>query len=1400
MKRAAWLRKAVWIVPTVLLLLGAAGVVALRFYLSSAAATRQVAEQLQDMLGGRVTVRDAQIGLIGNSSVSGIEAYEEGEENKPWLRIDNVEADVSALSVLRSQSPQDIHLHGARVVLRFDRDGHLLTKMPSGKKGGAPTTLPRLHLVNGELTFNQESRAPMIVRGLNATVVSGDKGELKLSGKVADPYWGDWKADGDFDSAAGNGSITLNSEKIAVTMPKLKSIALIPLSTWDEIHVEGTTPAKLRLDMGSSDGKPNVRYRVEISPRDARIKVPLIDLEATQANGKAVIADEIVEVDNVSGKTAGGTITAGGKLNFHDEPSRLALKVGVQDVVLHDLPTRWNVPRQIDGKLTGSADVVVTLKQSGVETAGKGEGVIRDAKLTGFPVAKPIRLALRSNGRGFQFHRPESAAAPATNVIPESRVVVPAKDAIVARREPKPEVRARADDDNFFQNAPAEMVDLLGRGLQMTADGLAKGIDAVANALGKFKPPSKPGEEPTYLDVDLSLQNVDLAQLIAKLKLNLPYAVLGRLTFKVHAGIPVNTAGDLKAYRLNGTASLPTFNMAGLAMTNVEAKVRYANGVLDLENLNGQMPSPATPRPVGGEEAGKFDGNARIEVVPRGDLQASLKLKQIPVATILSLIPQAKGAATGTLSGDVQARAPLEKVGDPASWRGSAKLETPGLVAYGVPLTKAAASLIVDETRARLETFAAEAAGLALTGKAELQLRGAYPFTAEVHTGRTDLSALNRLGSAFRPPVELAGRAELNGKVSGTLTPLQFETSGDMKADDLVAEGFTVETLSFRWLKDQTGMKFNDIKADLYGGSVNGAAVVPLDAAEAGTANLHVHDLDVKALAKSLPSFPVPVEGKVSGTLEGKLAAAQGGQSRAWNAEMKLTAPQLRVQGIPAENLKANLESHGGKATYHLQGETLGGTFTLKGDLPMTAKKKKKEEKKTDRPLGQAGPDLLPVVALAQQPRADNAAGQGKFELRNALLSRIWAAYRITGELARLNGRFSIVLDYQLAEQTFSPSGYGTFRIDNVRWNGDTLANNLQGEARLTADDVRLYNIVGDVAGGQCLASFGFGLEARRASHFQIALQQMEAARLSILVPAMAGHISGPIDLNVQGRIGREWDGGGGVTLAHGQVYGMDVTEWRLPFTFRFSPAQDSGEVNVRDSHARLAQGRARLESTLNWGNGLRLTGLLLFYQVDLRTLLRNSPEVSAYASGRVSGRVDLAGSEMRSTNDLTAVVQAKMEQGQALQLPVLRQIIPYLRPRAQSSTFQSGELKGRLAGGIFRIQRASLVGDFLKLLIQGTINLAGNLNLDVTAQSGLYGLSPSRTDSVRSRIPLVGAIPRLIIYEASSLLASAIVHLRVTGTTRSPVIHLEPLLVMTEESVRFFLNRTVGLDLPNLP
>src|SRR5579871_660362 len=134
MKRASWLRKALWIAPVILLVLGGAVILIARSYLSSQRATQQVATRLQDMLGGRIEIQGTQIGLIGDSTLRGIQAFADNEPEKPWLQIDDVTADVSALSLLREKMPEVITLQGARIHLHFGSDGKLLTKLPTPKK------------------------------------------------------------------------------------------------------------------------------------------------------------------------------------------------------------------------------------------------------------------------------------------------------------------------------------------------------------------------------------------------------------------------------------------------------------------------------------------------------------------------------------------------------------------------------------------------------------------------------------------------------------------------------------------------------------------------------------------------------------------------------------------------------------------------------------------------------------------------------------------------------------------------------------------------------------------------------------------------------------------------------------------------------------------------------------------------------------------------------------------------------------------------------------------------------------------------------------------------------------------------------------------------------------------
>src|SRR4029077_15803591 len=115
---------------------------------------------------------------------------------------------------------------------------------------------------------------------------------------------------------------------------------------------------------------------------------------------------------------------------------------------------------------------------------------------------------------------------------------------------------------------------------EMTAWGTNRGVGALGKGMkiigDWLRPASAPEPAPEYLTLDLSLEDIDLAQLLQRLKFQLSFPVEGRLTFKVHAEIPINTPEDLKNYRLNGNASLPRLSIAGVEMTDVATKLQLA--------------------------------------------------------------------------------------------------------------------------------------------------------------------------------------------------------------------------------------------------------------------------------------------------------------------------------------------------------------------------------------------------------------------------------------------------------------------------------------------------------------------------------------------------------------------------------------------------------------------------------------------------------------------------------------------------------------------------------------------------------------------------------------------------------------------------------------------------------
>src|SRR5262249_2287393 len=153
--------------------------------------------------------------------------------------------------------------------------------------------------------------------------------------------------------------------------------------------------------------------------------------------------------------------------------------------------------------------------------------------------------------------------------------------------------------------------------------------------------PLPPGVTPTYLEANLGLEDVDLAELIKRLGFKLPVDLAGRLTFQVNVAVPVNAPREFKAYRLKGSASLSRLRVAGVDLAAVKAELNYDNGLLRLDKLSGQVPWPGNAR----HKPGRFAGSGRVQVFPQGDLAADLTVDQFPLAVLPG------GLGKGGLSG-----------------------------------------------------------------------------------------------------------------------------------------------------------------------------------------------------------------------------------------------------------------------------------------------------------------------------------------------------------------------------------------------------------------------------------------------------------------------------------------------------------------------------------------------------------------------------------------------------------------------------------------------------------------------------------------------------------------------------------------------------------------------------
>jgi len=242
----------------------------------------------------------------------------------------------------------------------------------------------------------------------------------------------------------------------------------------------------------------------------------------------------------------------------------------------------------------------------------------------------------------------------------------------------------------------------------------------------------------------------------------------------------------------------------------------------------------------------------------------------------------------------------------------------------------------------------------------------------------------------------------------------------------------------------------------------------------------------------------------------------------------------------------------------------------------------------------------------------------------------------------------------------------------------------------------------------------------------------------------------------------------------------------------RLNPLQ--GTLTFRDVTGQIGLGRMSGEGSLifSYGGPTRLKGHIKFVNVNANTLINSLSNNGATSGGQATGVLDFSSDNLQTLADVNGSIRAELGQLQLFQMPLFEQIARFLAPvRSLNTPGRKGELQATLNRGVIRIRRFTFVASSVQMYVEGTMTLDGRLNLDVLANTGRLFINSGFVRLAALVLGVgVGPVPLVVILEASRFLSDRTVQLSVTGTLTQPYVRIRPLVTLTEEAVRFFLDR----------
>jgi AsmA-like C-terminal region len=838
---------------------------------------------------------------------------------------------------------------------------------------------------------------------------------------------------------------------------------------------------------------------------------------------------------------------------------------------------------------------------------------------------------------------------------------------------------------------------------------------------------------PSLIDLNLKLNGINVAQTPPRWQIQ-ETGITGRLTgsARLKAALTANSA-DLS--RTSGEAVVEDCAFQGIPIKSLRLSTKAEDADLQYKRGHSQdspIGAVRTPRP------------GALQHLPKDGLSTTTNLDP-PLQERKGLILPKSLATTFELEdvtiNQVLARGQAMGIHVPFAIAGTLSLE-------------AEATFSTKKGLLEIPELSVQLGGKPLTVHLGLNLFPPYAFEGGVDVSGWEIGDFLAFLPQVARPAPVSGVMTVKAEAKGALAPFQVRSEGAGHVEGLRVGVFSIGNVPMHWSTTPDAIVIEGVEAQPFDGRMRLTAQIPVAGNRPTQGRAVISGVDLSKLSALLPEGNLKLAGKVDGTMDFRVPPGA-----AWlDANLSLAAPELTVQGIPADRLKAALSVRSGVATYDLSADSLGGKVRFRGDYPLTATAKIDE-------------------------------ANARFQFAAFKLSGLWRAWKLRGSLSQWDGLAAIDANLRTNRQGTNLRAHGIAEVRDLNWRSGPPLGGLRGEVIITPEGWRVTALTGQLFGGPVNGEIWADTPKKGADRvgFEMRTEHASLTRIAAFQPKLARYVEGFGNLRMSGRFDESLRAEGEAFATEARFFSLPVAELHVPAELTYDATGGVGILRVRGLTARLGGGKMRSDARFQFGVGESFSADVALSALDLETLTRLLTDVRRPSGGKVSGRIHLSGTDPDDLKSLRGKVDLGLEGASLIELPVFREI-DRLLGAARGGIFDDGELRGVIADRRFSIEELTLTGRLAQIHSSGAVGFDGKLDLVALVNSNQIIAETGQN--------LVALIPGLRNLEGrsgeatrafSGFLSNRLLKIRVSGTLSNPQVSVDPGVVVSAAAVGFF-------------